>query len=108
MVIADLGPLPPSLKFDYGGIKELVPKNENVPEYPPIGDEVEGAAEPTYSKPFLDPTPVEFKPYPDYFSNEYRENHEGQYVPCESFIDGEVLKASEPLSKVYAGIPWST
>ncbi|KAF3183464.1 hypothetical protein TWF225_000203 [Orbilia oligospora] len=94
------------LQHNYGGIKELVPKNENVPEYPPLGDEVEGAAEPTYSKPFASPVPVEFKPYPDYSSSEYRENHEGEYVPCRSFIEGEVLMASDPPSKVYAGIPW--
>ncbi|KAJ6263119.1 hypothetical protein Dda_1679 [Drechslerella dactyloides] len=90
------------LKFNFGGIKELVPKNENIPEYPLPKDAVDVPATTTYAH----ASPTEFHAYPDYTSQPYLQEYRGNYVPCRSFIDGEILDASNPLVKAYNGIPF--
>ncbi|KAF3933202.1 hypothetical protein ABW20_dc0104388 [Dactylellina cionopaga] len=95
-----------SLRYTYGGIKELVPKTQNVPEFPYVGEQADRPAETTYSTSYAPATPTQFFPYPDYHSKSYRKEHVGRYVPCDSFIEGEVLDAADPLARVYRGIPW--
>ncbi|KAF3914581.1 hypothetical protein ABW21_db0205253 [Orbilia brochopaga] len=90
------------LKFNYGGLKELVPKNENIPEWPPLQQPVDVPTTTT----FVVASPTQFHAYPEYTSDTYQQEYRGKYVPCRSFIDGEVLDASNPLVRVYDGIPF--
>ncbi|KAF3937685.1 hypothetical protein ABW19_dt0201675 [Dactylella cylindrospora] len=94
------------LNHNYGGINELVPKEDNLPEFPPEGELSGPPTEISYSTTYSTPSPTPFNPYPDYRSESYQDEFAGKYVPCRSFEEGKVLDASEPLVKVFEGIPW--
>lgn len=85
----------------YRGTKELVPANENIPEYPPSNTYPTKKPTPTAG------SPVHFTAYPDYRSDSYKEEYKGNYVPCTGWL-GQTLDAAEPLAQVYRGIPNGT
>ncbi|EPS38227.1 hypothetical protein H072_8101 [Dactylellina haptotyla CBS 200.50] len=93
------------MKFNYGGIKELVPKTDNVPEFPYTTAVTGKPTSISYSTTFASPTPIVFAPYPDRELEAQSGEYEGEYVACHGF-DGKLLDASNPPSKVYKGIPW--
>ncbi|KAF3929996.1 hypothetical protein AA313_de0209480 [Arthrobotrys entomopaga] len=94
------------MNFNYGGIKELVPKSENRPEFPysktitgtPTSISYTGTFNPS-------PTPTVFRPYPDREAEARQGIYTGEYVTCRGF-DGNYLDPQNPPSKAYNGIPW--
>lgn len=96
----------PFLERYYGGIRAIVPRSENKPEYPGDGETV-----PTISNGSVPANPqisagttaksTAFSPYPQYSSSEYLDAHEAK-VDC--FID-KAEKIKVPLTQSYAGIP---
>ncbi|KMU82160.1 hypothetical protein CIHG_10520 [Coccidioides immitis H538.4] len=96
----------PFLKRYYGGIKTLVPRQNNVPEYP--GEEVDekvksGKGLPTEDKKKRDSqlSSFIFDPYPHYTSPEYIAKY-GSKKDC--FLD-TAEKVSVPYVRHYNGVP---
>ncbi|QVM12036.1 hypothetical protein D8B26_006672 [Coccidioides posadasii str. Silveira] len=96
----------PFLKRYYGGIKTLVPRQNNVPEYP--GEEVDekvksGKGLPTEDKKKRDSqlSSFIFDPYPNYTSPEYIARY-GSKKDC--FLD-TAGKVSVPYVRHYNGVP---
>ncbi|KAF8252733.1 hypothetical protein K440DRAFT_631672 [Wilcoxina mikolae CBS 423.85] len=88
----------PKLKKYYAGLYTLVPINMNVPEYPPpktLGKSDNGRGELGALK-----KSRVFNPYPDYSSDAYRSEWEGEYRHC-SFGEGR----EAPEVRVFDGIP---
>lgn len=89
----------PFLNRYYGGLKSLVSKEDNIPEYPP--DET-SAFNPNKTKIHsTPPSSSPFNPYPDYASKAYVEKY-GTKVEC--FLDAD-RKISIPQVRTYNGTP---
>lgn len=91
----------PFLKRYYGGIRSLIPKSENVPEYPGEPDEQEEAFNVTQAAKRAIPESVVFNPYPDYASNEYVQTY-GKKVDC--YLD-EAGTVQIPRVRMYEAVP---
>lgn len=100
----------PFLKRYQGGIRSLVPRKENVPEYPGDGSEElglgggdTGADGPRVQTRDRSPTMASsvFNPYPDYSAQSYTEKY-GEKRDC--FLD-ENEKVRIPLVHHYPGVP---
>lgn len=93
----------PFLKRYFGGIRSLVPRMDNVPEYPsdqepssaPPNATVQRRGERTF------PRSAPFNPYPDYASNEYTSKYAEKY---ECFLDSRDT-VRIPQVHYYAGVP---
>ncbi len=99
----------PFLKRYHGGIRTLVRRSENVPEYPTKQDidpetsdqDVNSAAKTTRSQGAHIPDSVPFNPYPDYSSSKYLD----QYGPVETCYLDANNTLQIPGLRVYKGIP---
>ncbi|KAL6718113.1 hypothetical protein ACLMJK_004200 [Lecanora helva] len=93
----------PFLKRYFGGIRSLIPRSENIPEYP--SDEEPKTATPNAStqsraqKPF--PKSIAFDPYPDYLSSAYLSQFNGKH---ECFLDAKSM-VRVPQVHYYEGVP---
>ena len=83
----------------YGGLRSLVDKSANVPEYP--GEASNGTELDSIDTSKAQRPSRRFNPYPAYTSEEYIEKH-GRKVDC--FLD-EAGKVSVPQVHMYEGIP---
>lgn len=100
---------PPWESFDflrryYGGVRSLIPRNENSPEYP-RDDEVMDGHDTNTTLQALERNPIPrsiaFDPYPDYSSAAYLAQHEGKH---ECYLD-QANRLRIPKVHYYAGIP---
>jgi hypothetical protein len=92
----------PFLEKYYGGIRSLVPREQNVAEYPKDGKEVYTGARFTIKRDQAPaPRSIPFSPYPDYDSESYVSDF-GTKVDC--FLD-EQDTIRLPGVRVYAGVP---
>lgn len=93
----------PFLTRYFGGIRSLVPKNENKPEYPsdeePVAALLNTSVEARSEKPF--PKSVPFDPYPDYKSSAYTSQYAEKH---ECFLDAED-RVGIPQVHYYEGAP---
>ena len=88
------------LKRYYGGIRTLVPREQNIPEYPGDHDTSQTTSNNTLQEREL-PLSTPFHPYPNYTSSEYK----FEYGPVrECFLDEEE-KIKVPNVHSYPGIP---
>jgi hypothetical protein len=93
----------PFLERYYGGVRTLVSRSTNVPEYPRELDESNPngtAVTETITKRSLTRS-AEFNPYPSYTSSEYIEEY-GRKVDCSLDVEGKIRI---PSTRVYAGVP---
>ena len=93
----------PFLKRYFGGIRSLVPRTENVPEYPndqEIQSAPSNASSEAHKKLSL-PKSLPFDPYPDYQSANYKSVYEEKH---ECFLDPENL-IRIPSVRYYEGVP---
>ncbi|KAI9820029.1 MAG: hypothetical protein M1827_006600 [Pycnora praestabilis] len=103
----------PFLKRYYGGIRTLVPRAQNVPEFPPASDDEETPldssvtptrrderANDTVAPVALPPSNV-FNPYPDYSSSAYLSEYAS---PEECFLDDRST-VRIPMVRSYTGVP---
>ena len=91
----------------YGGLRSLVPRSQNIPEYP----RVEGNAEPSSRSGTIQRPPTTqseattrsapFNPYPDYSSSAYL----SEYAPAKDCFTELGLNQKIPAVQVYAGVP---
>lgn len=100
---------PPWESFDlltryFGGVRYLVPRDENIPEYP-RDDEVVDVHDVNTTSQALErnalPRSIAFDPYPDYVSAAYLARHENKH---ECYLDQE-NRLRVPKVHYYAGIP---
>ncbi|MCJ1372308.1 hypothetical protein MMC20_003531 [Loxospora ochrophaea] len=85
----------------YGGIRQLVPREQNVPEYPGDQEPANITTPDTSRGPRSLPQSTLFDPYPDYHSNAYKRT----YAPVrECFLDAED-KVRIPKVRTYTGVP---
>lgn len=100
---------PPWESFDFlrryfGGVRSLIPRNENSPEYPRDDEVMEGHDMNTTLRALeRNPIPrsIAFDPYPDYSSAAYLAQHEGKH---ECYLD-QANRLRIPKVHYYAGIP---
>ena len=92
----------PFLEKYYGGIRSLVPREQNIPEYPQDGKDTP-ANPPATSKRDQPPAlrSVPFTPYPDYESQSYISEF-GNKVDC--FLDAQNT-IRLPSVRVFTGVP---
>jgi hypothetical protein len=93
----------PFLERYYGGVRALVSRSTNVPEYPRDIDESSTdnpALNETITKRSLTSS-TEFNPYPSYASNDYVTKH-GKKVDCFLDLEGKVRI---PSTRLYVGVP---
>ncbi|KAL9117467.1 MAG: hypothetical protein Q9187_005997, partial [Circinaria calcarea] len=84
----------------YGGIRTLVPRDRNLPEYPSEQETAQSPSNESISARSL-PSSTPFHPYPDYTSTTYKL----EYGPVrECFLDGEE-KIKIPDIHSYLGVP---
>ena len=95
----------PLLTRYYGGLRSLVPRYQNVPEYPsPRGDDspsTDNANPPHVRRDGLLVSSGPFSPYPDYASAEYS----SEYSTVEDCFTNTSLNASIPSVRAYEGVP---
>ncbi|KAI9800768.1 MAG: hypothetical protein M1833_003185 [Piccolia ochrophora] len=97
----------PFLGRYYGGIRSLVARAENVPEYPRVVEDAPPSGSSDTNEPKVDrrsdamPSSGPFNPYPDYASVEYASEY-GSFVDCQQNI---TLNARIPSVRAYDGIP---
>ncbi|KAF7513319.1 hypothetical protein GJ744_009740 [Endocarpon pusillum] len=89
----------PFLERYYGGVRSLVSRSLNVPEYP-SSDQTSSGTTREHTRPG-DITPEAFNPYPDYMSDAYK-NQYGIKVDC--YLDKE-NKIQIPPVRIYHGVP---
>lgn len=94
----------PFLTRYFGGVRSLVPRKENTPEYPGNGEVDRSRDRNTTVRPRQGkslPKSVEFDPYPDYTSAAYLAEHEEKH---ECYLDHEGL-LKIPKVHFYEGVP---
>ena len=93
------------LKRYFGGVRSLIPREKNPPEYPSGSDLTDS---PTRNETVSDksqstlPKSIPFDPYPDYNSKLYLDKHEAKH---ECFLDLE-NSIQIPQVRYYKGIPY--
>ncbi|MCJ1407065.1 hypothetical protein MMC19_001135 [Ptychographa xylographoides] len=99
-------PPPPWESFDFleryfGGIRTLVPRAQNMPEYPRDADQpTSNDANPTLEARAI-PSSTPYNPYPDFNSSTYKQ----EYGPVsECFLDAEET-IRVPQVQMYSGVP---
>ena len=94
----------PFLERYYGGVRALVTRSTNVPEYPRELDESssinETIVDEAVEKRSL-MSSTEFDPYPTYASNDYLANY-GKKTDCFLDLEGQIRI---PSTRIYAGVP---
>ena len=97
----------PFLQRYYGGVRALIPRQENKPEYPGDGVSVtvqeDNSTEPVVTRELQGPSMMSatFNPYPDYASADYTATH-GAKVDC--YLD-TAEKIKIPFTQSFHGIP---
>lgn len=93
----------PFLSRYFGGVRSLVPSNENTPEYPSDQEPASAPSNTTTVMPIHDSIPqsIPFDPYPDYTSATYISHYAKKH---ECFLDSEDM-VRIPRVHYYAGLP---
>jgi hypothetical protein len=93
----------PFLDKYYVGIRNLVPREQNVPQYPRDGKDAPAIPKPPAKHEDQAPAPrsIPFSPYPDYASESYISEY-GNKVDC--FLDSQDT-IRLPGVRVYSGVP---